>query len=128
MRKFPGLYFLVTALLTSIAFAQDADTAVNIVGIGVAIEKVSNGTARIKALIPNAPAERAGLAADDHIIEVKSLPSSPTLDVRPLTLKEIVDLIRGPVEAPIEISFIRGHSDPIVISINREILEVEDTE
>lgn len=82
----------------------------------------------MNALIPNAPAEHAGLAVGDIILEVKSLPNSTVVDIRNLPLSEIVGLIRGPIGIPVEISLRRGNSVPKVLSIIRDKFEVEDGE
>ncbi len=72
------------------------DKTETIVGIGATLGKLADGSIQIIGLIPNSPAEHSGLAKDDFIIEVKSLPNSPVVDVRSLPLADVVALIRGP--------------------------------
>jgi C-terminal processing protease CtpA/Prc len=128
MRKLIGLCFLVTSLLSLGAQAHEAYKTETITGIGATLEKLADGSIQINGLIPNSPAEHSGLAKGDFIIEVKSLPNSAVVDVRTLPLADVVALIRGPVGVPVELSFVRGNSLPTVISIIREVIEVDDGE
>lgn len=126
MRKIIGLCLLATTLFTSGAFAQNLYKIETMVGIGATLEKLANGTVQVDALIPNAPAERIGMAVGDIITEVKSLPTTTFVDVRKLTLPDIVELIRGPIGVPVELSVTRGSSKPMEVSIIREKFEVDD--
>jgi C-terminal processing protease CtpA/Prc len=96
--------------------------------IGATLQKLEDGAVQIIGVIPRSPAEYSGLAKGDLIIEVKSLPDSPVYDVRSLPLPEVVALIRGPLGVPVEISFVRGDSQATVISIIREVIELDDRE
>ncbi|MEN0059523.1 MAG: PDZ domain-containing protein [Bdellovibrio sp.] len=128
MRNLIGLFFLFSSLFISSVHAQEAYKTETIVGIGATLEKLEDGSIQIMGLIPNSPAEHSGLAKGDFIIEVKSLPNSQVVDVRNLPLVDVVALIRGPVGVPVEISFVRGNSEPTVLSIIRAVIEVDDGE
>ncbi|MBL7671803.1 MAG: hypothetical protein JNM39_15050 [Bdellovibrionaceae bacterium] len=106
MKKIIGLFLLTTALFNSAAYAQESYLTQTIVGIGAILEKLPDGRVHVNTQIANAPAERTGLAVGDVIVA----------------------LIRGPVGMPAEISFVRGNSGPIVLSIVREKFEVDDGE
>lgn len=105
---------------------QDADTKTSIVGIGVVLGQQDNGAITVYGFVAGAPAERSGLALGDQIIAVKSHPDSEVIDIRQLPLEEIVNLIRGPVGIPVEITIVRGESELIVVSIIREKFVIED--
>lgn len=126
MKKIIGLCFLAASLFAMVSHAQNIYRTETIFGIGATLEKLSDGTVQINALIPNAPAERSGLAVGDVIVEVKSLPTSAFVDVRSLSLLEIVGLIRGPIGVPVDISFVRNQSGPVVLTIVRDKFDVDD--
>lgn len=126
MTKFIGLCIFAATLFTTASYAQEIDKTETIIGIGATLKKLADGTVQVDALILNAPAERSGLAVGDIILEVKSLPNSTVVDVRPLALPEVVALIRGPVKVPVELSLRRGDSGVMVLSIVREKFDVND--
>jgi C-terminal processing protease CtpA/Prc len=128
MRNLIGVCFLISSLFVSSVHAQETYKTETIVGIGATLEKLADGSVQIIGLIPNSPAEHSGLAKGDLIMEVKSLPNSPVVDVRSLPLADVVALIRGPVGVPVEISFVRGNSESAVLSIIRAVIEVDDGE
>lgn len=128
MTKFVGLCFLVASLFSSGAHAQEVYKTETIVGIGAVLEKLADGTVQVNNLIPNSPAERAGVTIGDIITEVKSQPNSTIADVRSLPLADVVALIRGPIGVPVELTFFRGSSEPIILSIVREKIEIDDGE
>jgi C-terminal processing protease CtpA/Prc len=128
MRNLIGVCFLISSLFVSNVHAQEIYKTETIVGIGATLEKLADGSVQIIGLIPNSPAEHSGLVKGDLIMEVKSLPNSPVVDVRSLPLADVVALIRGPVGVPVEISFVRGNSEPAVLSIIRAVIEVDDGE
>ncbi|MBL7544129.1 MAG: PDZ domain-containing protein [Bdellovibrionaceae bacterium] len=125
MRNLIGLCFLVSSLFVSSVHAQESYKTETIVGIGATLGKLADDSIQIIRLIPNSPAEHSGLAKDDFIIEVKSLPNSPVVDVRSLPLDDVAALIRGPAGVPVEISFVRGSSEPTVLSITRTVIEID---
>jgi C-terminal processing protease CtpA/Prc len=62
MKKIIGLCLLAATFFTSGVYAQEAYKTETIVGIGATLEKLADGRVQVDALIPNAPAERAGVA------------------------------------------------------------------
>lgn len=126
MRNLIGVCFLISSLIVSTVQAQETFKTDTIVGIGAALEKLADGSVQIIGIVPNSPAEHSGLAKGDFIIEVKSLPNSPVVDVRSLPLADVVALISGPVGVPVEISFVRGNSEPTILSITRAVIEIDD--
>lgn len=128
MKNIIALCLFATSLFTAFSYAQDAYKTETIVGIGATLEKLQDGTVHVVSLIPNAPAEHAGLESGDIIVAVKSLPNSAVIDVRSLDLADVAGLIRGPVGVPVEITYTRGQSGLILLSIVREPFEVDDSE
>ena len=102
--------------------------SVNIAGIGATLEKLSDGTLQVDALIPNAPAEQAGLQTGDIITEIKPLPASIAVDVRSISLAQAVSLIRGPIGTPVDVYYRRGQGGTTELSIVREQFQVDDEE
>lgn len=128
MKNIIAIYLLAASLFTSASYAQNAYKTETIVGIGATLEKLPDGTIHVVSLIPNAPAENSGMASGDIIVAVKSLPDSVVVDVRSLDLADVVALIRGPVGVPVELTYTRGQSGLILLSIVREPFEVDDGE
>lgn len=126
MKKIIGLCFLAATLFATASHAQEVYKTETIVGIGATLEKLPDGTVQVDGFIPNTPAERSGLAVGDLIVAVKSLPTSTAVDVRSLSLPDVVALIRGPIGVPVEIAYMRGQSGPTVVSIVREKFDVDD--
>lgn len=128
MKKIIGLCALAVTLFATSSQAQEIYKNETIVGIGATLEKLQDGSVQIKALIPDAPAERSGLIVGDLILEVKSLPDSAVVSVLNLSLADVVALIMGPVGVPVEILFKRNGDQQAIISIIREKFEVSDSE
>lgn len=126
MKIIIGLCFLAATLFATASHAQEVCKTETIVGIGATLEKLPDGTVQIDGFIPNAPAEHSGLAIGDLIVAVKSLPTSTAVDVRSLSLPDVVALIRGPIGVPVELAYMRGQSGPAVLSIVREQFHVDD--
>ncbi len=127
MNKFIGVLLLAITLFASASNAQIFDKMETIVGIGVTLEKLADGTIQVIGLIPNAPAGRSGLAVGDFILQIKSLPTSSVVDVLKLSLADVVDLIRGPSGVPVEILLKRGNEE-FAVSILREKFEIPGDE
>src|ERR1700674_465486 len=86
------------------------------VGIKVAVE---NGMIKVLAPIEGTPAARAGIVADDII---------PHLDGEPLeglTLAEVADKMRGPVNTTVRLSIMRrDQGKPLQLAIVRDTIKV----
>jgi carboxyl-terminal processing protease len=70
-------------------------------------------------VIPNSPAQAAGLKAGDVFLEVNGKPVSD------LSLEKIVQMVRGPAGTPVTIRVLReGHAGPLSLTIQRGKVEV----
>ena len=87
-------------------------------GLGIEVS-MEDELVKVIAPIADTPAEEAGVLAGDLIAEIDGEP------VRGLSLAEAVDLMRGPVGSPIELTILReGAVEPIEIKIVRDKIEV----
>ena len=82
-------------------------------GIGVTINQPDqNSPIEVIDVIPNTPAERAGVKKGDKIIKVNGE------DVTKLTTSEVADRVRGPEGTPVTIVFDRQGA-PVELTMNR---------
>lgn len=89
-------------------------------GLGIEVT-MENDAVKVIAPIADTPADKAGVLAGDLIVEIDGT------EVRGLNLKEAVDMMRGLVNTPIDITVIREGADkPIDITIIRDIIEIRD--
>jgi len=87
-------------------------------GLGIEVG-MEAGVIKVISPIDDTPAARAGVKAGDYIIRIDDS------QVQGKTLMEAVNLMRGPVGAPIEITIRRkGEKKAIVLKIVREIIQV----
>lgn len=85
-------------------------------GIGVTIERFEDRVL-IVAVIPDAPADRAGIKANDHLLEVDQVA------VDGLAIEDIVRLVRGPVAAATRLLLRRGaEPDPVAVTVRRALV------
>ena len=78
------------------------------------------GVVKVITPMDDSPAEQAGVKAGDYIVKIDGV------QVQGKTLSEAVDLMRGPVGSPIEITIRRiGEKKSFVFQIIREIIEVK---
>ncbi|WP_223477406.1 S41 family peptidase [Oricola indica] len=76
----------------------------------------------VKVITPmfDTPAEKAGVLAGDLIAKIDGE------EVRGLTLEQAVDKMRGPVNAPIELTILREGADkPLEITVIRDVIKVQ---
>src|SRR5258705_42930 len=86
------------------------------VGIEVTMEE---GSIRVVAPIDETPAAKAGIMANDIITHLDEEP------VQGLTLDQVVERMRGPVNTKIKLKVMRkGQDKPTEISITRDIIRV----
>ncbi len=82
-------------------------------GIGVTINQADpNSPIEVIDVIPNTPAEKAGVRKGDKIMKVNGE------DVSKLTTSEVADRVRGPEGTPVTIVFDRGGA-PVELTITR---------
>ena len=88
-------------------------------GLGIEVG-MEAGVVKVISPIDDTPASRAGVKAGDYIILIDDI------QVQGKTLMEAVNLMRGPVGTPIEITIRRrGKKKAIVLKIVREIIQVK---
>ena len=88
-------------------------------GLGIEVG-MEAGVVKVISPIDDTPASRAGVKAGDYIILIDDI------QVQGKTLMEAVNLMRGPVGTPIEITIRRrGKKKAIVLKIVREIIQIK---
>ena len=88
-------------------------------GLGIEVG-MEAGVVKVITPMDDSPAEQAGVKAGDYIVKIDGV------QVQGKTLSEAVDLMRGPVGSPIEITIRRiGEKKSFVFQIIREIIEVK---
>ncbi len=92
-------------------------------GLGITIVDRRNGGLTIEATMPDTPAQRAGLQAEDRIVRVEG---ESTVN---MTLDEAVSLLRGPVGSPVQVSVDRPSlPEPIEITVTRQLIGLNRVE
>jgi carboxyl-terminal processing protease len=88
-------------------------------GLGIEVG-MEAGVVKVISPIDDTPASRAGVKAGDYIVRIDNI------QVQGKTLMEAVNLMRGPVGTPIEITIRRkGEKKAIVLKIVREKIQVK---
>jgi len=88
-------------------------------GLGIEVS-MESGVVKVITPIDDTPAAKAGIKAGDYIVRIDGE------QVRGKTLMEAVNLMRGPVGAPIEITVRRKGLDKAkIFKITREIIEIK---
>jgi carboxyl-terminal processing protease len=87
-------------------------------GVGTEVT-MSDGLLKVVAPIDDAPAQRAGVRANDVIVSIDDQP------IQGLTLNQAVERMRGPVGSKVRLKIVRPNvSDPLEISITRDTIRV----
>ena len=88
-------------------------------GLGIEVS-MEAGVVKVIAPIDDTPASRAGIKSGDYIVRIDGE------QVQGKTLMEAVNLMRGPVGTPIEITVLRkGLKKAKIFEITREIIEIQ---
>ena len=88
-------------------------------GLGIEVS-MEAGVVKVITPIDDTPASRAGIKAGDYIVRIDGK------QVQGKSLMEAVNLMRGPVGSPIEITIIRkGLRKAKIFKITREIIEIQ---
>ena len=88
-------------------------------GLGIEVS-MESGVVKVITPMDDTPASRAGIKAGDYIVKINGE------QVRGKTLMEAVNLMRGPVGKPLEITIRRkGLSKAKNFKITREIIEIK---
>ena len=85
-------------------------------GIGIRLDN-DNGTVIVQSVLPNTPAEKAGLKPNDKILRVATRPTNG------MELKDVVSLMRGKVGSPLALEVEReGTGQPLRFDIRRALI------
>ena len=116
--------WIIIAILTLLAAAgsgagaQPLDDELNpegFSGIGAVVNATEGGGATIAAVMPEGPAERAGVEPGDRLLAVDGV------SVEGMELADIVKRIRGNAGEPVTLTLRReGHDEPLSVQIRRE--------
>ena len=88
-------------------------------GLGIEVG-MEAGVVKVISPIDDTPASRAGIKAGDYIVKIDNV------QVQGKSLSEAVDLMRGLVGTPIELTVRRiGEKKAIIFNITREIIEIK---
>jgi len=77
------------------------------------------GVVRVVSPMDDTPAARAGIEANDLIIQIDSTP------IQGMTLNEAIDLMRGDPGQPITITVVRGEGAPFTVDLVREVIQLQ---
>ena len=87
-------------------------------GLGIEVS-MESGVVKVISPIDDTPASKAGIKAGDYIIKIDNT------QVQGKSLSEAVDLMRGPVGSPIELTIRRrGEKKALTFNIVREIIQI----
>ncbi len=87
-------------------------------GLGIEVS-MESGIVKVISPIDDTPASKAGIKAGDYIIKINNI------QVQGKSLSEAVDLMRGPVGSPIELTVRRrGEKKALTFNIVREIIQI----
>ena len=87
-------------------------------GLGIEVS-MESGVVKVISPIDDTPASKAGIKAGDYIIKINNT------QVQGKSLSEAVDLMRGPVGSPIELTIRRrGEKKALTFNIIREIIQI----
>ena len=103
----------------SIFEEMQTETSGQFGGLGIEVS-MESGVVKVISPIDDTPAARAGIKAGDYIVRINNE------QVQGKTLMEAVNLMRGPVGSPIEITVRRkGFKKAKIFNIVREIIEIK---
>ncbi|MDD5509561.1 MAG: S41 family peptidase [Dehalococcoidales bacterium] len=88
-------------------------------GIGASVARESDGKIIIVAPFPDSPAEKAGIRANDEVLEIDGK------SVSAMSLVETVLLVRGPQGTTVTLLILHeGETEPVEIEVVRDEIEV----
>jgi carboxyl-terminal processing protease len=92
------------------------DTSGEFGGLGIEVT-MEEGVIKVVSPIDDTPAQRAGVLANDYIVELDGK------SVQGMTLDEAVKLMRGPIGSKIKITVIReGATEPLYFELARDVI------
>ena len=87
-------------------------------GLGIEVT-MEDGLVKVVAPIDDTPAARAGILANDLIVQLDGEP------VQGLTLNQAVEKMRGPVHTPITLKIQRGKdAEPFEVKLTRDVIRI----
>jgi carboxyl-terminal processing protease len=88
-------------------------------GLGLQVT-TENGLVKVVATVANSHAAKAGLRSGDLIVRLNGAP------VRGLTINQVIERIRGPVDSTIRLTIRRkDQSEPTEVSVIRDLIRVQ---
>jgi carboxyl-terminal processing protease len=88
-------------------------------GLGIEVT-MENGIVKVISPIDDTPAAKAGILANDLIVEIDGQ------QVQGLTLEQAVDKMRGKVNTPITLSIVReGKTEPFEVKLIRDLIRLK---
>ncbi len=88
-------------------------------GLGIEVS-MESGVVKVISPIDDTPASRAGIKAGDYIVKINDT------QVQGKSLSEAVDLMRGPIGSPIELTIRRrGEKKALTFNIVREVIQIQ---
>jgi len=89
-------------------------------GLGIEVTMDQDlGVVRVVSPMDDTPADRAGIQANDLIVQIDETP------IQGMTLNEAIDLMRGEPGEPIDITIVREDVDPFEVTLVREVIELQ---
>jgi C-terminal processing protease CtpA/Prc len=118
MRPLLLALFLCLAGAANVVLASDLNST-NWIGTGVIIQVVDHSFL-VTEVIPNSPAQEAGVLPKDKITEVDGK------NVYGLDLSQLLDLMRGPLNSSVKLTVNRaGSPGPLTFSMLRKPIHVD---
>jgi len=116
---------LQTEYLTSDEKKQwDAEFSRNLVGIGVELE-MEAGYPKIKRILPNGPAGKAGLLSKEDLILQISDAAGNFVDVGDKTMREVINLLKGEPKSMVKLVVKKKDQPVTTITLTRDQYELE---
>jgi len=89
-------------------------------GLGIEVTMDQDlGVIRVVSPMDDTPADRAGIQANDLIIQIDGT------SIQGMILNEAIDLMRGEPQEPITITVVRGEEMPFDVELIREVIELQ---
>lgn len=102
----------------------EAEFSRNLVGIGVELE-MEAGYPKIKRIIPNGPAEQAGLLSKEDLILQISDVAGNFVDVGDKTMHEVINLLKGEPKSTVKLMVKKKDQPAIPVTLTRDHYELE---
>lgn len=87
-------------------------------GLGIEVT-MENGVVKVVSPIDDTPAAKAGILPGDFITHIDGEP------VVGLNLSDAVDKMRGPVDSEVELTIVRGSTEPFQVKLKRAVIKIQ---